>query len=240
VVGALRLGAGGALGDDTRDRCEAASWRDGRRSKARDAAAQACFASASMKTWSTDLRHLPADDSPAAARAAQRLGEHFRALAEAATSRRAGPAWRSAVRCLGHVGRKRCTGWLDVAYTPDYRVEWSCGVCGDSGVISGVAGSPSDMSGYVPRGKTRLWGYDEVERKVLGPATTHLPHLRAVLARGTPRDNIRGLILVEASPAELDEMYTLVEELTDMTRSQARIEVLDGLRASLCSAIDDF
>ncbi len=103
-----------------------------------------------------------------------------------------------------------------------------------------MAGSSSDMSRYLPRGKTRMWGYDGEERRVLGPATAELPHLRAVLARGTPRDDIPGLILVEATPRELDELYSLVEALTDGTRSRARIEVLDGLRASLCSAIDGF
>lgn len=195
-----------------------------------------------MKTWITDLRHFPADYPPEAPRAAHRLGEHVRALAEAATSRPTGPAWRSAVRCIGQVGRKRCRGWVDVAHFPaaDYQVEWSCGVCGERGAISAVTGSPSDMSRYLPRGKTRMWGYDEAERKVLGPATAGLPHLRAVLARGTPRDDIPGLILVGATPRELDELYSLVEALTDMTRSRSRIEILDGLRASLCSAIDGF
>ena len=188
---------------------------------------------AAMKTRITDLRHFPVDYPSEAPRAAQRLGEHVRALAEAATSRPAGPAWRSSVRCIGRVGRKRCTGWIDVAYAPAavHQVEWSCGVCGEGGAISAVAGSPSDMSIYSPRGKTRMWGYDEEERKVLGPALAGLPHLRAIVARGTPRDDIPGLILVEATPRELDELYSLVEALTDMTRSRARIEILDGLRA---------
>lgn len=96
------------------------------------------------------------------------------------------------------------------------------------------------MSRYVPQGETHPWGYDEEERRVLVAATADLPPLRAVLARGTPRDDIPGLILVEATVDELDEMYTLVEELTDATRSRARIEVLDGLRRSLCTSIDGF
>ena len=96
------------------------------------------------------------------------------------------------------------------------------------------------MSRYVPRGKTHLWGYDEEERRLLLPPTVDLPPLRAVLARGTPQDDIAVLLLVEATVDELDEMYTLVEELTDMTRSRARLEVLDGLRRSLCTSIDGF
>lgn len=193
-----------------------------------------------MKAWSTDLRDFPAQDAAGAPRTAQGTWERFRALAEAATSRRAGPAWRSAVRCGGRVGRKRCDAWLDVLCTPDLQVEWSCRVCGERGVISGIAGGPSDMSSYVPRGEAHLWGYDEEERRVLLPATATLPELRAVLARGTPQDDIPGLLLVEATVDELDEMYTLVEELTDATRSRSRVEVLDGLRRSLCTAIDGF
>ena len=96
------------------------------------------------------------------------------------------------------------------------------------------------MSRYVPRGENHLWGYDEEERRVLLPATAEIPHLRAVLARGTPQDDVPGLLMVEATVDELDEMYTLVEELTDATRSRARVEVLDGLRRSLCASIDGF
>ena len=106
-------------------------------------------------------------------------------------------------------------------------------------MITGVAGSPSDLSRYVPRGKTRVWGYDEEERKVLTPATSGLPELRAILARGTPREDIPGLILVIATVAELDAMYSLVEALMD-ARGRRSYEVLDGLLRSLCTAIDGF
>jgi hypothetical protein len=39
---------------------------------------------------------------------------------------------------------------------------------------------------------------------------------------------------------ELDEIYTPVEHLTDAPRSRRRIELLDDLRAGLCSAMDRF
>lgn len=106
-------------------------------------------------------------------------------------------------------------------------------------MITGVAGSPSDLSGYVPRGKTRLWGYDEEERRVLAPAMSGLPALRAILARGTAREDVPGLILVDATVAELDAMYSLVEALMD-AKGRRRFEVLDGLLRSLCTAIDGF
>jgi hypothetical protein len=38
----------------------------------------------------------------------------------------------------------------------------------------------------------------------------------------------------------LDELYSLVEALMGGTRSRRRLELLDGLRASLCSSIDGF
>ena len=39
---------------------------------------------------------------------------------------------------------------------------------------------------------------------------------------------------------ELDELYTLVEGLTDRTRSRKRHELLDDLRASLSVSMDGF
>jgi hypothetical protein len=46
--------------------------------------------------------------------------------------------------------------------------------------------------------------------------------------------------MVQATLDELDEVDTLVEHLTDMTRRRRKIELLDGLRASLCSVMDGF
>mgnify|MGYP003595188906 CR=1 FL=1 len=86
----------------------------------------------------------------------------------------------------------------------------------------------------------RVWGFDEAERAVLWDATTELPALRAVLERGVAHAEMRGLLIVQATVGELDAMYTLVEELTDGTRSRRRRELLDGLRASLCTAMDGF
>jgi hypothetical protein len=113
-------------------------------------------------------------------------------------------------------------------------------VCGDQGVITEVAGSPSDLSSYRLRGKGRWWGFDEVERKVLGPATSGLPELRALLARGTPRPDVPGLILTEGTAAELDAMYSLVEVLMDSRAGRSRHDVLKGLLQGLCTAIDGF
>lgn len=193
-----------------------------------------------MSTWTTDVRHLaPAHEphEPAAARRA----ELVRAIVEAATSRRAEGAWCSAVRCIARVGRKACSGRLHVAQRERARVEWSCATCGESGVITGFEGTDLDLSSYVPVNKTlRLWGFDEEERSVLLAATTNIPPLRAVVARASPAVEREDIMILQATVDELDEVYTLVEHLTDATRSRRRIELLDGLRASLCTSMDGF
>lgn len=88
------------------------------------------------------------------------------------------------------------------------------------------------------RGK-RLWGFDDEERGVLLGATAQIPELAAVVARAEKRVDI-GVWIVQASVSELDDMYSLVEALMGGTRSRKRIELLEGLRATLCTSIDGF
>jgi hypothetical protein len=52
--------------------------------------------------------------------------------------------------------------------------------------------------------------------------------------------DVPGLLLINATVEELDAMYTLVEELTDVMPRGRRRELLDGLRDSLCNSIDGF
>jgi hypothetical protein len=89
------------------------------------------------------------------------------------------------------------------------------------------------------RGK-RVWGFDDSERAVLVDATAHLPELGAVVARAQPRAELGGLWLVQATMRELDDMYSLVEALMDGTRSRKRLDLLEGMLASLCTSIDGF
>jgi hypothetical protein len=192
-----------------------------------------------MSNWSTDLSHCPPHEAASVPLAARRRGQFCRELVEAATSRR-GPAWRSAVRCIGRVGRKRCTGWSIVAYAPGQPVLWSCEACEERGTITRVEGSASDLSRYVPRGKTRLWGIDEEERALLYATTSSIPELRAIVARGKPHSDIPGLLLVDATVGELDELYSLVAALMDARGGRRRLDILDGLLRSLCTAIDGF
>jgi hypothetical protein len=88
--------------------------------------------------------------------------------------------------------------------------------------------------------KKVLWGFDEEQRAILVPATAQIPELRAVIDRAEPHGEIPGLWVLRATIEELDQMYMLVEHLTDATRSRRRIDVLDGLRMSLCTSMDGF
>jgi hypothetical protein len=120
-------------------------------------------------------------------------------------------------------------------------VVWSCLACGDHGDITGFEGTAHDLSPFVPRNKKlRVWAIDDAEREVLLEATMHLLALRAVVSRGSPAVDLEQALMVQATVDELDEIYTLVEHLTDATRSRRRIELLDGLRIGLCSAMDGF
>lgn len=62
--------------------------------------------------------------------------------------------------------------------------------------------------------------------------------------RAEQRSDLGDRWLVQSNVAELDEMYSLVEALVDAlmdaTRARKRLEILDGLRASLCHSMDGF
>lgn len=194
-----------------------------------------------MKTWMTDVRHLPPADQPGVPAAAARRSAFVRELVEAATSRRIDGPWCSAVRCIARRGRKACGARIHVGQGETGRVEWSCATCGESGAITGFEGTELDLSAHVLRKKkARVWGFDDESRAVLLGATTHIPALRAVIARACPVDSVPGLLVVNGTVDEFDEIYTLVEHLSDATRSRRRLELLDGLRAGLCTAIDGF
>lgn len=192
-----------------------------------------------VSAWVTDVQHLPPRNAKDVPAPALKRSAFTRETVEAATSRASKDSWFSAVKCIGRIGRKSCRGCVDVMLAGE-SVEWSCKTCGDRGVITGFVGTDLDLSEFVPRGKVVHWGIDDQERELLISATTNIRELRAVIARARPDVELDGLLLIEATVDELDDMYTLVEELTDVTRSQRRIELLDGLRASLSTSIDGF
>ena len=194
-----------------------------------------------VKSWSTDIRHLAPAADRAVPAAARRRGGFVREIVEAATSRHVAEPWCSAVRCIARVARRVCGARVHVGQPEQGRVEWACATCGENGVVTDFEATVHDLSPYAPtKKKLRHWGFDDEGREVLLDATTHVPSLRAVIARASPAADVPGLLLLQATIDELDEIYTLVEELTDATRSRRRIELLDGMRADLCGAMDGF
>lgn len=106
--------------------------------------------------------------------------------------------------------------------------------------MTGFVGGESDFSRYVPRGKEVNWGVDDEGRAFLLEATQDIPQLRAVIARASPFPEIPRLRLIRATVRELDDMYTLVEELSIYSRSRERQELIHGLRMTLSTSIDGF
>ena len=91
----------------------------------------------------------------------------------------------------------------------------------------------------VSRGR-RLWGFDDEERRVLFDATVEIPTIRRVLTRAEQRADLDGLWVLQATVRELDEIYSLVEALMDGTRGRKKLDLLEGLLASLCTSMDGF
>ena len=89
------------------------------------------------------------------------------------------------------------------------------------------------------RGK-RFWAIGDEERGLLVGAAAGIPSLQSVLARAQRRADLDGCWVVQATVGELDEMYDLVGALMDATRSRRRLDLLEGLLASLCTSIDGF
>lgn len=90
------------------------------------------------------------------------------------------------------------------------------------------------------RNKNRLWGFDDAERELLIAATAEIPTVRAVVERAERRADLDGLWLVKSNVEELDEVYSLVSSLMDGTRSRKKLDVLDGMLATLCTSMDGF
>jgi len=88
------------------------------------------------------------------------------------------------------------------------------------------------------RGK-RLWGFDDEARAFLIEATAEIPSLVAVVTRAERRADL-GMWIVQASMEELDEMYSFGAGLMDGTRSRRRLDLLEGMLASLCTSMDGF
>lgn len=76
------------------------------------------------------------------------------------------------------------------------------------------------------KGKLVFWGIDDAERDFLREHTADMFELRSIISRARPHVEVPGLLLIDATVEELDEMYTLVEELTDVMPRGRRRELL--------------
>lgn len=192
-----------------------------------------------MATWTTDVGHLPPDD-PSVPLAARRRAEFTRHVVEAATSWETTEPWLAAVVCVGRVGRQRCRTWISVARLSEDLIEWTCGRCGDRGTVSGFEGSVLDLSDYRLDGEFVTWGIDAKQQKLLLRLTASSPEYRSVLARARPHDEIRGLLIINATLPELDELHLLIEARMDGVRSKRERAILDGLLSTLWTSTDGF
>jgi hypothetical protein len=188
-----------------------------------------------MAIWITDVAHLPPNELGVPVAARDRA-EFTREVVEAATSRVSTKPWLSAVPCIGPKGDYGCGRTVEVM-RKEAEVVWSCAGCGEEGTVTGFRGTRHDLSGYVARGETVPWGIDEDEREFLRNETEQHPEQRAVVMRARPHAS--ELLVIEATGAELDAMYTFVERLSDTT-DRVWEEVWDGLLSSLSHAIDGF
>ena len=194
-----------------------------------------------MTRRSTDARELAAAQSGEGTAESSARVAFLREVVEAATSRRSEGAWCSAVRCIGSRGGAPCRCRIQVALAKAGPIEWSCTACAARGVVTGFAGTELDRSSYLPRTKKlRVFGIDDEGREVLRAATMHLPALSAVVARARPVEDVPGMLLVEGTVDELDELYTMVEQMLDATRHLRRRALLEGMLSDLCTAIDGF
>jgi predicted RNA-binding Zn-ribbon protein involved in translation (DUF1610 family) len=191
-----------------------------------------------MASWVTDVGDLPAEEAAVPAAARERA-EFSRAVVEAATARAEEEAfWRSAVRCVGRSCRaERVEVELDLELS---EVRWRCPSCGDDGVVRGWSCGEHDLLDCAPLDDVVPWGLDDGERSLLLDATRDLRDLRAVIMRASPHPEHPDVLVVYATVEELDALYTLVEELTDVTRGRRKRELLEELRAGLCVAMDGF
>ena len=193
-----------------------------------------------MATWVTDVQHLVPESDKLAPAPAKRRAALTREVAEAATARVTTEPWVTAVHCVARVNRRLCRGRIRILSATRESIEWCCSDCPENGVITGYARTPSYLSRYAPQGKLVFWGIDDEERRFLLSETIDIFDLRAIVCRARPHADVPGLLLIDATVEELDEMYALVEELTDMRTGRRQRDVLDGLRASLCNSMDGF
>ena len=169
--------------------------------------------------------------------------EFVRDVVEAATSMyEVDEYWRCAVRCVSEHDGRRCGAQVEVMTPQDdiHSMQWRCLSCGDDGAVTALDATNHDLSMYVPPEDFLQWRLDEDERALLWRQTAQLPELRAVIVRASPLPDEPSIYRVPAALEELDEIYTLIEELSDVLSNRRDKDLLDGIRESLCVTMDGF
>lgn len=85
----------------------------------------------------------------------------------------------------------------------------------------------------------RLWPVDGEQRDILFEATLDVPRL-FVLVADAQRGGDGDWWFVQASGRQLDDFYDLIEALMSRTRNRRRLDQLEGMLATLSTAIDGF
>lgn len=88
--------------------------------------------------------------------------------------------------------------------------------------------------------RTDFRGFDDAERELLIGATAEIPTLRAIIERAERRADLDSMWRVKSNVEELDEMYSLVQALMGGTRGRRKLDLLDGMLATLCASMDGF
>ena len=88
--------------------------------------------------------------------------------------------------------------------------------------------------------KQRVWGFATAQRDVLMDATLRSSPLLPLICSAERRAEGEHLWLLTGSVRELNEVYDLVEVLMARARGARQRDLLEGLLASLCSAMDRF
>jgi hypothetical protein len=84
----------------------------------------------------------------------------------------------------------------------------------------------------------RQWCFNDADRALLLEATAERPELRALVARARRTAELPGLWTLQASKAELFDLWELDDELMDGQMSPQRFDQLDGMLETLDLTID--
>jgi hypothetical protein len=187
--------------------------------------------------WMVDQRHyldvldpVKAEQIPAPAR---RIAAFMGAVVEGVTAGWDDPTEGCAVtaRCIGKVGRRRCTDRVVARIRPEGDIEWTCLSCGDFGHIHHWQETPWNLTASGNRLFPKLDEVAELEMTLAEyEAVATIPMLdapaRRVLAAGrVPWD----LVVIEAPRAWLEHLVEFVASEANHTRSRRKAALYEAV-----------